>query len=80
MSAAPEPNSDGSAIPELYYTGFLGLYVIGLHNGRKGIGFVWSWNGKGEKLLEFELVGLTRQSTETSERSIYFFYERRART
>ena len=58
MSAAPEPNSDGSAIPELYYTGFLGLYVIGLHNGRKGIGFVWSWNEKGENLLEFELVCL----------------------
>ena len=55
MSAAPEPNSDGSAIPELYYTGFLGLYVIGLHNGRKGIGFVWSWNGEGENILEFEL-------------------------
>ena len=50
MSAAPEPNSDGSAIPELYYTGFLGLYVIGLHNGRKGIGFVWSWNEKGENI------------------------------
>ena len=55
---APRQNlTPMGALFQSYYSGFLGLYVIGLHNGRKGIGFVWHWNGKGKNLLEFELVG-----------------------